>query len=364
VPENFGEILEQVEILRTGQHTASSGKQVEIRPEDLAQIADGYDPKFHEAPVVIGHPEDNQPAYGWVKGLQVLGDKLLATIDLVPEFVEALRQGLFKKRSASIYHDLDGKGPYLRHVGFLGAVPPAVKALTDINLDDKAFESVTIDFEERKQPMNWKDWFKKRIDEMPDDGAPVVIDSGAEPPAQSQAQFSEEDVKKREELAAEAAAKKAREEAELEFAERMRKTEAETAAKTHAATVISQLDALARDGKVLPAWRKAGLDEFAQGLGFQADTQFEFAEGDAQIKKTPSEWFLDFLGKLPPSIELNEFAGNDKSHSGTGDAAAKLGALTRKKLADKPELTYSLAFSEVQREHPDLAAEYVQELAR
>ncbi len=75
MPDNFGEILEQIEILRTGQHTASSGKQVEIRPDDLERIAAGYDPKFHEAPVVIGHPENNQPAYGWVKGLRVMGER-------------------------------------------------------------------------------------------------------------------------------------------------------------------------------------------------------------------------------------------------------------------------------------------------
>lgn len=213
--------------------------------------------------------------------------------------------------------------------------------------------------------MNWKDWFKKKLDEMPDDGAPVVItqrtaDVGEDgrPPVQ----FSEAQVVEREKQAAEAAAKKAREDAELEFAERMRKTEAEAAAKTHAATATAQLDALTKDGKVLPAWRKAGLDEFAQAIGFQAETQFEFAEGDEKVRKTPSEWFFEFLGKLPQAVHFEEVAKG--AGQNTGGAAAKLGSLTQKKLADKPELTYSLAFAEVQREHPDLAAEYVQELAR
>lgn len=365
---DFGEILDNVEILRTGIHTASSGKDVQIYADDLKDIAAGYDTTFHEAPVVIGHPENNQPAYGWVKSLKVVGDRLLATLDLVPEFVEAVRQGLFKKRSASIYSNLDGKGMYLRHVGFLGAVPPAVKALSDINLQEtdsvlKTESVLTIDLEERKPPMNWKDWFKKRIDEMPEDGAPVVITSGnPQPPSTPPpVQFSESQVAEREQQAAEAAAKKAREEAELEFAERMRKTDAEAQAKTHAATVTAKLDALAKDGLIIPAWRKSGLDEFAQALGFDAAAEFEFSDGDAQVKKSPCDWFLGFLEALPKTVNLSEFAGRDKEPP-QGDAAARLGKLTQQKLADKPELGYSLAFSEVQTENPDLAREYLDEL--
>lgn len=74
---------------------------------------------------------DNKPAYGWVKSLKASGGTLPASMELAPEFVEAVKQGLFKKRSASIYPDMDGKGSYLRHVAFLVAVPPAVKALAE-----------------------------------------------------------------------------------------------------------------------------------------------------------------------------------------------------------------------------------------
>ena len=59
---------------------------------------------------------------------------------VVPEFTEALKNGLYKKRSISL--DKDGK---LRHVGFLGAAAPAVKGLADIQFN--ADETDSIEFE-------------------------------------------------------------------------------------------------------------------------------------------------------------------------------------------------------------------------
>ena len=120
---------EYFEIFRTGLHTDSKGQQKDWTEEDLNHIAAKYnEQKEHEAPLVIGHPEINHPAYGWVENLKVEGGKLLAkAAQIVPEFAEAIRTGLFKKRSISLYPDL-----LLRHVGFLGAVPPAVKGLKDI----------------------------------------------------------------------------------------------------------------------------------------------------------------------------------------------------------------------------------------
>lgn len=130
--------IEDVEIFRAGTHRASSGQVMTISVEEVARIAASYNPEYHEAPVVVGHPADNQPAFGWVKGLKEVGGKLLASLEIVPEFVEAISKGLFRKRSASFYQNLEGKGMYLRHLAFLGAAPPAVKALADISLSDMA----------------------------------------------------------------------------------------------------------------------------------------------------------------------------------------------------------------------------------
>ncbi len=88
-----------------------------------------FDPNKHEPPLVVGHPENNAPAFGWIEGLKRVGNALYAKFkDVVPEFENLVKRGLFKKRSASFYPD--GR---LRHVGFLGAMPPAVKGLADLN---------------------------------------------------------------------------------------------------------------------------------------------------------------------------------------------------------------------------------------
>ena len=117
--------MEWFEIFRTGIHTDLAGNISDWNGEDLDKIVRLYNPAHHEAPIVIGHPEHDSPAYGWIEALKREGDRLLAKPkQLVEEFKDWIRKGLYKKVSIALYPDLS-----LRHVGFLGAVPPAVKGL-------------------------------------------------------------------------------------------------------------------------------------------------------------------------------------------------------------------------------------------
>lgn len=120
------------EIFRTGTHTALDGKVLTYTESDLDAIVSSYDPAKNEAPMVVGHPKLNHPAFGWVKELKREGDKLLAYAEqIVPEFAEMVNQGLFKKRSIAL-----NKDGTLRHIGFLGAAPPAVKGLADVQFSE------------------------------------------------------------------------------------------------------------------------------------------------------------------------------------------------------------------------------------
>jgi len=104
-----------------------------------------FDPNQHEAPIVIGHPKSNGPAFGWIKDLKRAGNTLYAKFkDVVPEFENLVKRGLFKKRSASFYPDGS-----LRHVGFLGAVPPAVKGLADLKFMEGE-KTMSFEFDESK----------------------------------------------------------------------------------------------------------------------------------------------------------------------------------------------------------------------
>jgi hypothetical protein len=234
-----------------------------------------------------------------------------------------------------------------------------VKALADISLADGQASTV-INFEEDRT-MSWKDrvknLFTQAVDEIPESGSPqVVIAQPAPQPVQS---YSEEQVRALEQAAAESAARQAREQAQTEFAEELRRSRDADAARVHAESVQARVSALVDAGKVLPAWVASGLAHFAEGLAWRDADRVEFSEG---CKNTPSDWFLSFLEALPPSVHLGETAGRDKDVS-AGGAAQKLEQLVQKKVVDG-KLSYAAAFADVQREHPELAREYLGEVRR
>jgi hypothetical protein len=134
-----------VPIFRAGQHTSAEGLERAYTESDLDHIVRAYNPDYHEAPAVVGHPENNAPAYGWVKGLKREGSTLLARFGQVnPDFEQMVKSGAFKKRSASFY--VKPSGLELRHVAFLGAQPPAVKGLAAIKFEEG--NHAEIDFQE------------------------------------------------------------------------------------------------------------------------------------------------------------------------------------------------------------------------
>ncbi|MDR3629098.1 MAG: hypothetical protein P4L42_02050, partial [Desulfocapsaceae bacterium] len=124
-----------LEIFKVGRHTALGGRTLEFGEADLRATVAAYDPLLHEAPLVVGHPGIDAPAYGWVKGLGFSEGLMTAIPDQVdPAFAEMVNAGRFKKISASFYQPDAPANPvpgvyYLRHVGFLGAAPPSVKGL-------------------------------------------------------------------------------------------------------------------------------------------------------------------------------------------------------------------------------------------
>lgn len=135
--------MKDIHFFRAGKHVDSSGREVAFSQADLREIATSYSADLHEAPIVVGHPKDNGPAFGWVESVKVEGDGLHATAKQVnPEFSDLVRQGAYKKVSASFYTKDHPNNPrpgswYLRHIGFLGAQPPAVKGLAGVNFSEE-----------------------------------------------------------------------------------------------------------------------------------------------------------------------------------------------------------------------------------
>lgn len=131
---------QQIEIFRAGQHIDDAGVAHHFSESDLAGMAASYNPALREAPLTVGHPKNNLPAYGWVRavGRSAAGALTITPHQVDPQFAEMVQAGRFKKRSASFYPPQAPNNPtpgkwYLRHVAFLGAQQPAVNGLADVN---------------------------------------------------------------------------------------------------------------------------------------------------------------------------------------------------------------------------------------
>ncbi len=353
------DMSEWIPIMKTGTHTDSAGNQHTFDEARLDKIAASYDPAKHEAPVVIGHPEENAPAWAWVEALKRVGNMLFyREKGSRPEFDDMRKKGLFKKRSLSLYED-----GTLRHVGWLGAMPPAVKGLPDVAFAEggASFEFTEFPHERDKS----KEGIKMKIKEFLR-GLAKKDGVSLEDEPQS---FSEADLK----AAREKAEKEGREKAVAEFAEQKKKDEAQFAEREKALkametearkqSVAAFCEGLKKQGKLTPAMEKLGMGitNFLQEIG-RTETVIEFGEEGKKQKQTPLEFMRAFLAALPARIEFKEVAGNDKDVPAAGRAGEKIDALVREKLKANKEMKYAAAFAEVQQENPALAAEYEAEI--
>jgi hypothetical protein len=132
--------MKRIEIFRPGAFKPMAGAEaLSFSEGQLRATAVSYDPSKSEAPVVVGHPATDAPAFGWVKALDFADGTLGAYVDdLVPAFVDQVKAGRFKRVSASFYAPEATSNPrpgvyYLKHVGFLGAAAPAVPGLKSVS---------------------------------------------------------------------------------------------------------------------------------------------------------------------------------------------------------------------------------------
>lgn len=275
-------------IFKPGTHVAMSGQTLNFSEADLAATCAAYDPAKHEAPLVVGHPQHDLPAYGWVESLRFSEGRLDATPAQVnPDFADMVAAGAFKKISASFYSPDAPQNPvpgvyYLRHVGFLGAQAPAVKGLRNPKFADAAEEGV-ISFEE----------FSPTPESTPKES--TVTDEEAAL------------------LRTQAAAQTARI-AELEAA-----SAAAARAATHAAHVAF-CESIALN-KLTPALKPTAL-AVLDTLSAQP-TVVEFGEGPNKVPLIDA--FKKFLQALPEAVSFGEFATKERAAGGELSGAGKGG---------------------------------------
>lgn len=136
----------RIEVFRPGTFTPMAGDPITYSAADLKAIADAYDPETAPAPVVIGHPAVDAPAFGWVEGFSydTKAERLFATIHQIePAFADLVKAGRFKKVSMAFFSPGQSHNPvpgtwYPKHVGFLGAAAPAVSGLKNASFAGQA----------------------------------------------------------------------------------------------------------------------------------------------------------------------------------------------------------------------------------
>lgn len=337
--QQFKGLDDRIEIFRAGEHTDSQGNKRVWTAGHLQEMVDTFsaDDPF---PHVLGHPEHDDPAYGWGASLSVEDDKLYLdeSKDLNSDFVDMVDSGAFRNRSISVVKNDDGQFK-IAHLGWLGAKAPAIKGMKPLeyNADDSAVVyEFSVDDRKLERAVSSVSWslhgiydmlrstknrliesigLEKADEEMPeyrldaikqgaeksndireddrsalyaqDDEDNLQIEdttmSGDKPKAQDDsvdANFSQADLDK--------AAKDAEAKATAKFARQNECNE-----------FVRSLD---DSGKVTPAM-KVGLSDFLQGLN--NEQTFSFSDGagdDAETTITPFEFAKNFFNSLPDNF--------------------------------------------------------------
>jgi hypothetical protein len=330
--------MKWTEILKVGKVKDNSGKWHNFTEKDLDSFIEMYENRKNDAPVVVGHPKTNSPAYGWVDKLKREGEILKATFkDLVPEFVGAVKKKIYKYISIS-FNPITKK---LRHVGFLGGAAPAVEGLAEANLSEFEEEYITVEFAE-------EEWSERRIRSIGrlfqrireffiekwgiEETNNIISAYDADylkeipPKVESVSSFNEDKTKevnmdelekvKQELLDKEDELTNLTEEADNKETEnkKLKKDLADIEQKGRKKEISEFVDSLKKEGRLLPKHEKT-VSEILMNLKGQ-DFEIEFSEEE---KKTGYDSFSAMLKDLPVVVPLGDLNKKEEKEIETAE---------------------------------------------
>jgi hypothetical protein len=314
--------VKRIHIFKPGRQVDSHGQAIDFSEAVLQDIAASYDPSLHEAPLVVGHPSTNGPAYGWVKRLRADSGLQAEPYQVDPAFAELVEAGRYKKVSASFYLPDSPANPkpgsyYLRHVGFLGAAPPAVKGLRPIEFSSSAEGVVEFSWEAETNAGLWrrlKNWLigdkgqqvadevlpEWQIESLRDAAIREEVKAelgAAQPTGSDMSSYTEKESAMTKELEALAARERLVEQRERALKE----LERAASLKGHS----DFAEGLVRDGKLIPAHQKVIVGVLAE---LPTGSTLEFSEGGKVVQQNLQQAFKDLLKGLPKVVEFRELA--------------------------------------------------------
>lgn len=341
--------MKDIEVLKAGTFTSMNGDVVTYTEEDLEHIVKTNNElgDVIKPPLVATHKEGGNTSvavFGHVDGgkfhnYRKVDDKILADLMGAPKSVPELLSEVEELRlSPEIYKDFkhEGRtyGKVLRRVAVVDI--PAIKTMagiTEANLHE----------EKPDQPTTWirlhepgQSEKRKETETMPDEDVKKLEEKNKDLEEQNEASEKEK---------ADLKAKLA----EKEQAEKVLKVDA----------MIKPM----RDAGLAPATADR-LEKFAEELDSTEVQKF------GENSHTALDEFGDILADMIERdkndtliVQFGELVPGSKGDEG-GDAADKLEEMTTKKMKEKPDFTYTQAFAEVQEENPELAEEYIGDLAK
>ena len=133
---DFNGLCKWFSIFMGGEQVDSKGTKRVWSETELDEIVNNTQKRinrdlFSGAPLVVGHPKTDSPAYGWTSEIKrVRNTILIKGSKLHAAFAKGFKKGQWPNRSIRIAKGKDGL--YLRHIGFLGAVPPAIEGMNSV----------------------------------------------------------------------------------------------------------------------------------------------------------------------------------------------------------------------------------------
>lgn len=347
------------DVFFAGEHTDNTGKSRNYSREDLQQVVDNFTP--NKAPLVIGHPKTNAPALGWVTGVRLTDDdRLEVTANNVNvDFAKAVAAKSFPNRSISLVRT--DKGLTLRHIGYLGAVEPALEGLgwqfngadadptETVEFSAEPSETIEFSMEMAHQRSlldmfsNMRDFFIEKFSQEDADRVvpkwsldwmrealtreEVRKETSEDPltPEFSKPKTEEPAVTTYTQEQLDAAIQQAKDDAEASFSSQLsaEKSRADNAEKTleeqafaaRVADCKAVVDAQIAAGHLTPA-NAAGLAEFMASLPQGDDAQtFSFSKSDAEtVEQSQYDFAKAFIGGLGATSPLGNEPelGSDK----------------------------------------------------
>lgn len=345
-----------IEFFKPGKHVDTSGKVVHVTADHLRATAAAYKPELHDAPLVVGHPKMDDPAYGWVKSVQF--NEQTQRLEAIPhqvdaDFAEIVNDGKYKKVSARFYLPDSPGNPvpgvyYPKHIGFLGATPPAVKGLKSVSFADDA--RGTVEFADWDQMTiaglfrSLRDWIISKDGIETADGIlptyqieSLQINAAQDDDKSRNISFSEtsepgEPMTPQEQAQFDALKAQVQtlttENQTLTADKQTLTTQVASFAEAQKQTLhlghVSFAEGLIKAGKLLPADKDATVAMLDQLAGNESTV--EFGEGDGKQSQTPLAIYKAQLEKAPVLVNFGEHTGaGGDADDGTVSFAAPQG---------------------------------------